>query len=227
MALLNKFIYDIGFAVCHQLPSHTIFFNGRPLVVCARDTGIYFGFAVSFFYLLLAEPKKPNKFPPLHVIITACLFVLMMILDGLTSYLNLRETSNQIRLATGLMTGFALAVFVFPLLNSLACKTSSNTKVVEKKITQLFLLGTLSLSYFLFQLRVSILQSLLFYLVPLSVVFTFVMVNLLIVFLLPFWYQKIEKIKQLFLPLLFSSVMITIEFALAYLIHWYLLERAL
>lgn len=42
-----------------------------------------------------------------------------MIVDGVTSYAGLRETSNAVRLVTGSCAGVALAALVFPLFSSL------------------------------------------------------------------------------------------------------------
>lgn len=106
-ALVNAFNY-IGHLVCHQLPERSFWVGGHYLPVCARDTGVYIGFF--FGYLLLSMRKKEACGPP-NLWMT--LFMTTpMIVDGVTQFIGLRTSTNELRLLTGLLFGVALAPFL-------------------------------------------------------------------------------------------------------------------
>ncbi len=111
-----EFIQEIGFAVCHQLPERSIFIDGKQLPVCARDTGIYIGSIIALFFILLSRRRKSNTIPVSYISFTFVFFMIIMAVDGLTSYLGLRSTTNEIRLLSGLLVGISLPFFLYPLL---------------------------------------------------------------------------------------------------------------
>ena len=115
---MQTFLRWIGFGLCHQLPERSFFSGGLQLPVCARDTGIYVGFMVSLAILVLIHRgRRPNLFPPRGVWPLIALMIAVMAFDGVTSYAGWRTTTNQIRLITGLLSGYALAPIVLPMLN--------------------------------------------------------------------------------------------------------------
>ena len=111
--MLEK-IYDFLFflfsGLCHQIPERSFYdIYGHQFFVCARDTGTYIGFLLSFIILyLLSFTFKKDQLNTLIIeniryIIFLFLFYLFLFgLDGVTSYTNLRETTNSIRFFTGL-----------------------------------------------------------------------------------------------------------------------------
>ena len=46
----------LGFGVCHQLSSHSLFIAGHQLPLCARCSGIYLGALVTLIMLLILRP---------------------------------------------------------------------------------------------------------------------------------------------------------------------------
>jgi len=99
---------SIGHLICHQIPERTLWIGGRYLPVCARDTGAYLGFYIG--YLLLPMRKKEACGPP-NLRIT--LFMIApMIVDATTQWINLRTSTNELRLLTGLLFGAALGPFL-------------------------------------------------------------------------------------------------------------------
>ncbi|MCP4229207.1 MAG: DUF2085 domain-containing protein [bacterium] len=115
MELLDLIIHHTGFAVCHQLPSRTFEMGGNAMGLCARCAGLYLGVAATYLYIFLWRRGKVNAIPRLWLSALFVLFILPMAFDGLTSYAGLRETTNDIRIITGALTGCILPIFAFPL----------------------------------------------------------------------------------------------------------------
>ncbi|MEO7000987.1 MAG: DUF2085 domain-containing protein [Ktedonobacterales bacterium] len=111
--------------ICAQLPGHSFFPGGQQLPLCARNTGIYLGFASTFLVLLATRRIRSSQLPGLLVGVILGLAVLFMAVDGFNSlFLDLRlphlyEPHNLLRLASGLGTGTAMAAFVVPVTNGL------------------------------------------------------------------------------------------------------------
>ena len=108
-------LYEIaGSLICHQLPSRTLHIKGLPLPLCARDTGIYIGFFISLIYIYLKKRNKADSPPDIKTTILLCSLMLLMIIDGGTSYLGMRQTSNMLRYYSGVFFGFPLPFFLIP-----------------------------------------------------------------------------------------------------------------
>ncbi|MHB1136041.1 MAG: DUF2085 domain-containing protein [Coriobacteriia bacterium] len=117
--MLESFFTLIGYGLCHQLPERSYFAAGYQLPVCARDTGIYLGFVAGLIVLwLLHRHERPSQPPRWPVLVLIGLFIAAMAVDGLTSYSGLRETTNTVRLVTGLLTGWSLSAITAPMLNA-------------------------------------------------------------------------------------------------------------
>ena len=110
--------------LCAQTPSHSFALGERRLPFDARMTGIYGGFLVTAAYLLLRGRTRVFGLPPLRVLAALGLFVVAMAVDGLNSFLldlqvwHAYAPQNDLRLATGLLTGIALATVVWFLVGS-------------------------------------------------------------------------------------------------------------
>ena len=108
MTMVQTLFNWIGGFVCHQLPDRSFFIDGRALPVCARCTGIYTGVFVTAVFLLIARRARGNKVFSVGCGILIAGLITPMILDGVSSYSNLRETTNAIRLVTGALFGVCL-----------------------------------------------------------------------------------------------------------------------
>jgi uncharacterized membrane protein len=213
----NNLFNSIGFAVCHQIKLRTLSYGGVYLPVCARDTGIYLGFLFTFFYLWTTHRKKQNGLPGLWVSLVAIIFVVIMAIDGFTSYLGIRETNNYIRLITGLITGISLPIFIFPILNFQVWEASTDERILRGawKKTGYYLLP--AVLFLILNLNVSFFRFFLPALVAFSVYFSFVTISLLVVTLLPWWNMKARGVKQMIVPVLVSMALAVGElYAAAY-----------
>ncbi len=90
--------------ICHKLSERSLFIDGNFLPLCARCTGIYIGVFLSFLFIYIKGRFSSLK--PFSISCTVyAVFLLPMLWDGYSSYLNFRETSNFIRLLTGTALG--------------------------------------------------------------------------------------------------------------------------
>lgn len=99
---VSFFLYLFFSPICHQLPERSFFLFGHQLPVCARCTGIYFG---AFLGSFCAREKAP----PRWVFIGG---VTPLVLDGVTQ-LFFRESTNVLRLITGLLAGFVVVFYLY------------------------------------------------------------------------------------------------------------------
>jgi uncharacterized membrane protein len=101
--------------VCAQ--QHFVLFGEQRLPLCARNTGIYAGFLATLGYLLAIGRGRTAKLPPWSIVGFLSAAVAVMGVDGLNSFArdlgnyNLYLPQNELRIATGLGMGIALAVF--------------------------------------------------------------------------------------------------------------------
>lgn len=112
---IMEFMNTIGYAVCHQIPDRSIFIDGKQLPVCARDTGLYIGSLLSLIFIASTNRRTRNAIPIPAISFTFVFFMLLLGIDGISSYLGMRTTTNGIRLMTGLLVGIGLPFFMYPL----------------------------------------------------------------------------------------------------------------
>lgn len=87
---------NFQFVHCHRKPERSFFWKGRQFPVCARCTGIYLGY-LSFPVFNFDWYHLSSLFSFLLMIPT--------ILDGITQAFMHRESTNFMRLTTGIMCG--------------------------------------------------------------------------------------------------------------------------
>jgi len=218
--MLEGFFQALGYGLCHQLPERSLVAGGYVLPVCARDTGIYAGFALGVLALwLLARGSRPTELPRWPVLVLLGMFVLLMVFDGLTSYSGLRDTTNAIRLFTGLLTGWALAAIVVPMLNSQLWARPGRGRVLDTGAEIAMWLLMLGLSFVLLQWVLPLTGVVYPLLLSAAIIFTFVMVNLVLVCLLPFFERRYHRAREAWLPVLISLGLTGLELGLAALLR--------
>lgn len=200
----------LGFGLCHQLPERSFFGGGFQVPVCARDTGIYVGFVLSLAVMaLLDRGRRRSELPSWSLLVLGGALVAVMAWDGITSYAGLRSTTNDIRLATGLMTGWALPLVVAPLVNSQLWERSSAGRILEGRgETALWLVG-LPLSFALVRWGLPALGAAYPVLVALCIVATFVCVNLIVVTLAPRLERRADRLLRAW-PALAAALILSV-----------------
>src|SRR5215212_246274 len=93
--------------MCHGKPERCLDLFGVPMPVCARCTGIYLGLMAGLAGFWLVRFVSARMFK-----IAAFIALAPLAIDGLTQLAGLRESTNTLRLATGLVAGLAFGLWI-------------------------------------------------------------------------------------------------------------------
>lgn len=114
----------VGYAVCHQIASHSFTVAGRQLPLCARCTGTFLGALVGLVgQAFVLQRRRAAAFPSPPILAILVCFTLAWIGDGVNSYLqliggaHLYDSTNSLRLITGTLNGLTMSSLVYPILN--------------------------------------------------------------------------------------------------------------
>ncbi len=88
--------------LCHGLESRSLLIAGEAMPICSRCTAIYVGMLVGIGTGLTALSRWQIALPGWGAFLLAS----PMILDGVTQLVGLRESTNELRIVTGLVAGF-------------------------------------------------------------------------------------------------------------------------
>jgi uncharacterized membrane protein len=205
----------MGYGLCHQLPERSFFGAGHFQVpVCARDTGIYFGILLSLAVISrLHKGSRPRELPTTAGWIAIALMIGTMALDGGTEYAGLRGTTNELRLITGLLAGFAIGAILTPMINDELWKTSSRERVLDSGRKIALWICAVPVAYAAIYWVLPLLGILYPILVALAIIATLMSVNLVLVCMMPPFERRAERLWQAWPALL-------IAFALSFLEIW-------
>ncbi|WP_217703501.1 DUF2085 domain-containing protein [Bacillus sp. Marseille-Q1617] len=107
-----KSLITLSFMPCHRIPERSLVVRNHQFPVCFRCmgivTGIFIGIIVNWFYL----------FSVLTLAVGGLLMIPMLI-DGYTQMKRWRVSNNPLRLTTGMMFGWGLAIGIVYLSRSL------------------------------------------------------------------------------------------------------------
>ena len=99
-----KAVYVFGDLECHQIAERSYFLNGNQMPFCARDLGIFAGLAAGFGLA---------TFVALNINPVFLLFGLVPLgLDGGVQLVSDYESTNPLRLLTGIVAGVSLALLL-------------------------------------------------------------------------------------------------------------------
>jgi len=92
--------------LCHGIPDRCLLLFGVPMPICARCTAIYAGLiAGAMLFRLLPRIRETTA----RIVLALALAPLGI--DGLTQLVRLRESTNALRVTTGLIAGMAFALW--------------------------------------------------------------------------------------------------------------------
>jgi len=223
--MFDTVMHWLGFGLCHQLPARSFFGGGHQLPVCARDTGIYVGFVISMLVIAALERgRRRTGMPPAWILALGLGALIVMGWDGVTSYAGLRETTNGIRLATGLATGFALALVIFPLLNAQLWRRNSPGAILSSPVEGLAWLAAAPVTFAVIRWGGALLGLAYPLAVSLAIIVTFTAVNLVVVLLIPRFERGAERLRNAW-PAIGLAVAVTgVELAAADWLRLWLLS---
>jgi uncharacterized membrane protein len=109
----GKYVSEIDYKffghICHQFDERSLHIAGYKFAVCARCSGIYFGF---LFGVLLIQLLKNIKIR--NVKYGLCFIMLPMLIDVGLDFLGIHNSNIVTRTITGLMFGIPSAVIIYP-----------------------------------------------------------------------------------------------------------------
>lgn len=208
--MLEQFFRILGYGLCHQLPGRSFAAGGFQLPVCARDTGIYIGFAVSLLVLhLMTHRTRPSDLPRWPVLVLIGAFVASMAVDGVTSYGGFRETTNDLRLITGLLTGWGLAAILLPMVNTQIWAEHGKGRVIEGGGQLAVWLGAMVLTFLATRWFMPLVGVVYPLLLAIAILVTFGAVNLVLVGLIPRFERSARRCADLW-PMLVIALVFTV-----------------
>lgn len=100
-------IYTSGDRLCHQQADRSLFLNGNELPFCARCTAIWLGLAIGLGFMVLYTIELQET-----LLVAILLSLLPIGVDGLGQLFGFWESTNLIRVLTGLPAGVICGVAV-------------------------------------------------------------------------------------------------------------------
>lgn len=93
--------------LCHGLPQRSYALFEVPMPICARCVGVYFGLlgGLALFPFLSRLQERVMR-------VVALVAVMPLAIDGLTQLTGMRESTNELRVVTGLLAGMAFGLWV-------------------------------------------------------------------------------------------------------------------
>ncbi len=99
--------------MCHGIPERCLLLFGVPMPICARCVGVYAGLLAGLWIAAAAIARRVSIFPRERVMrIVAFVAITPLGIDGLTQLVGLRESTNPLRIATGIVAGFAFGMWI-------------------------------------------------------------------------------------------------------------------
>ncbi|MDP2181564.1 MAG: DUF2085 domain-containing protein [Actinomycetota bacterium] len=225
--MIAAFLRWLGYGLCHQLPERSFFGGALQLPVCARDTGSYMGFAMAFLLIVaLDRERRSSELPPAWLGVWLGVGLLSAAVDGATQLFGLRESTNALRLATGLAMGFAIAAYTVPLLNSQLWRRPGAGRVLGGPGQGVAYLAALPAAFAVLWWagpRAGVIYAIA---VGASIVMTFASVNLVLVALLPPFDQRASCKREILVAVFLAIVVSFAELAVAASVRGFLLGLA-
>ena len=105
MGLPWNFVYSTGDRLCHQKAERSFFINDNQMPFCSRCTAIWLGFVIGLGFMVFYKIQLNEKF--LFAII---LSLVPIGVDGIGQLFGFWESTNVIRVITGLLIGVVCGV---------------------------------------------------------------------------------------------------------------------
>jgi uncharacterized membrane protein len=102
-----NFVYSAGDRLCHQKADRSFFINGNQMPFCSRCTAIWLGLAIGLGFIFFYQIELNEKF-----LFAIVLGIVPLGIDGVGQLLGFWDSTNIIRLITGLLAGIVCGVAI-------------------------------------------------------------------------------------------------------------------
>jgi uncharacterized membrane protein len=128
-------VYSCGDKLCHQQASRSFFINENQMPFCSRCTAIWLGIVIGLGFMVFYKIDLNEKF--IYLIIIG---IIPIGIDGIGQLFNFWESTNIIRLVTGLLVGIVCGIAIGVIIDEIV--SFRNNKVVrdnpKKNLLELF-----------------------------------------------------------------------------------------
>ncbi|HEC82239.1 MAG TPA: DUF2085 domain-containing protein [Thermoplasmatales archaeon] len=100
-------VYEAGDLLCHQKSERSFFINGNQMPFCSRCTAIWFGLVVGLGVMVFYRMRLSGRF-----VLGVLLGLVPIGVDGFGQLFGLWDSTNLVRVLTGLPAGFVCGVAV-------------------------------------------------------------------------------------------------------------------
>ncbi len=230
---LQSMMLALGAGVCHQLPDRSFISGGFQQPVCARCSGIYiatvFGLAALWWlYRRRSLQQGARGDIPLQARLHWSYWVFLvlalvaMAYDGFSSYLQLRPTTDLIRLITGLAVGGGLAPLLMALLGETLLSQRGGAMMMARARDWVLFLGALVLAGIVDYPLGQVLGPVVPTLITICLVVTYAVIVLVVLGLFKRFEHRVDHPRDIVTPALIAVVI-----ALILLMVFALLKTAL
>ena len=102
-----NYVYSAGDKMCHEKAERSFFINGNQMPFCSRCTAIWLGLAIGIGFMVFYSIELDTKFVFLMIVGLAPIGV-----DGVGQIFGLWESTNLIRVLTGLFIGIICGISI-------------------------------------------------------------------------------------------------------------------
>jgi len=218
--MIPQILYQISYAICHQLPDRSFSVYNQFLPFCARCIGIYLGMFIAFsFYFLfkILKNKKPIKPPSLWINVLSIFFIILMVIQAITVNFTNYSFENELRFITGILFGISLPWYLLITINYSKKFVYQNKKILNYKEYLLLFLITL-VSTILFLLKIPSILYISAYLSTIGLLIFIFLINLSLLILVADIAKKLRKISLVYL-IIFSVILSLLEIFSLNLLH--------
>ncbi|HKE58774.1 MAG TPA: DUF2085 domain-containing protein, partial [Pyrinomonadaceae bacterium] len=120
--------------LCHQLPERSFFIAGHQFAVCARCTGLYFGFLLAVLFYPLVRPLRTTQAPSRRWLFIAAI---PMALDVGLNALGVWENTHSSRFVTGLILSVTAVFYILPGVAELSLRGGVGNKSTSRSSPEL------------------------------------------------------------------------------------------
>ncbi len=122
-----SFVYSTGDRLCHQKSERSFFLNGNQMPFCSRCSAIWGGLVIGLGFIIFYRVKLNEKL--LYALIIG---ITPLALDGIGQLFNLWESTNLIRVITGLIVGVVCGLTLGVIIDELGDIINNKTLTKSK-----------------------------------------------------------------------------------------------